>query len=317
MFDGAMGACGSPAEPLIYINGEFVPASVAKISVFDHGLLYGDGIFEGIRAYDGIVFQLREHIDRLYRSARCLRLDIGMDKDRMVDLVLDVLRRNRLTNAYIRLVVTRGAGALGPDPSTCPRPTVIVIAQEIPPVHGEAAADSGIRAVVVPTRRDAVDATSHEIKSLNYLNSVMAKMEAKIAGADEAILLDNRGFVCESPISNVFLVINDRLATPSVAAGILHGITRARIIELATSLRLPVEERDITPYELVNADEVFLTGTHAEIVPVISINGIAIGSGRIGKWTQVMIREFRRITRSEQYGVRVFKRTNMESVGRD
>src|SRR6266496_2800544 len=217
-------------DNIIYINGEFLNAENATISVYDHGLLYGDGIFEGIRAYDGVVFQLNEHINRLYQSARSLYLNIPVNKKDMINLVLEVLRRNNLNNAYVRLVVTRGVGVLGIDPRTCRRPSIIIIAESSPAVYEKGIADRGLRAKIVSVRRDAVDATSHEIKSLNYVNSVMARIEATLSGADEAVLLDPQGFVCESPICNLFTVNGNRLTTPSVASGILHGITRAKIM---------------------------------------------------------------------------------------
>jgi branched-chain amino acid aminotransferase len=290
-------------ETLIYLDGAFIPAHEARISVYDHGLLYGDGIFEGIRAYAGFVFQLKEHIDRLYRSARSLRLALSQSPQQMCEIVLEVLRRNHLQDAYIRLVVTRGTGALGPDPTTCLHPSIIVIAEALAPVHGIEAIQKGIRVVIVPTRRDSIDATSHEVKSLNYLNSVIARIESSLAHADEAIMLDARGFVCESPICNVFLVQGDMLATPSVASGILHGITRHQVMILGEQVGLKVKEKDITPYELLHADEVFLTGTHAEIVPVVTVNGLSIGDGSVGKHTQKLLLAFRQITRDPRYGI--------------
>jgi len=288
---------------LIYIDGEFFPKEQAKISVYDHGVLYGDGIYEGIRAYAGSVFQLSEHLDRLYRSARSIRLAIPVEKPDMVDLVLETLRRNELRDAYIRLIVTRGVGPISPDPRTCPRASIIIITEPLDPVHGADATTRGLRAVIVSTRRDAIDATSHEIKSLNYMNSLLARMEATVAGADEAIVLDPRGFVCESPICNLFIVQGERLATPAVSSGILHGITRSHVMTLGREMGMAVEERDITPYELINADEVFLTGTHAEIVPVVMINGIAIGSGAVGAHTGALIQSYQRITRDPRYGI--------------
>jgi branched-chain amino acid aminotransferase len=293
------------SQTLVYLDGEFVRAENAKLSVYDHSLLYGDGIFEGIRAYEGVVFQLSEHIDRLYRSARILRLNIPVDKEKMLELVLESLRRNQLRNAYVRLVVTRGVGTLCLDPRTCSRPSIVIIAESLPPLHGEDAAYRGIRVAIVPTRRNAIDTTSYEIKSLNYLNSVIARMEATMAETDEAILLDARGCVCESPICNVFVVIGNQLATPSPASGILHGITRAQVMALGQHMGLQVEESDITPYELINADEVFLTGTYAEIVPVVMVNGIAVGDGTVGPYVSSLLQKFRHITRDPRYGVRI------------
>jgi branched-chain amino acid aminotransferase len=281
---------------LIYVNGELTPVEQATLSVYDHGLLYGDGIYEGIRAYQGRVFQLGPHLDRLWRSAKCLRIALPHDRGELTRVASELLRRNGLTDAYIRLVVTRGPGRLGPDPRSCPRPSVVAIAEPLPPVHGDGAAQRGLRVAIVSSRRDAVDATSHQVKSLNYLNSVQALLEANAAGADEAVMLDRRGFVCESTICNVFLVSRGQLVTPSEASGILRGITRDFVMLLAREQGLPVTERDVTPYELVTADEVFLTGTHAEIVPVTEVNGISIGAGEVGETCTALTRLFREAT---------------------
>jgi branched-chain amino acid aminotransferase len=286
----------------VYIDGRFFPLPDATVSVYDHGLLYGDGVFEGIRAYGGSVFQLREHIERLQRSARSLRLRLPADARQFMDIVCELLRQNRLQDAYVRLIVTRGVGLIGPDPSACARPSVIVIAEPLPPVHGTDAADAGIAAAIVSIRRDPVHATSHEVKSLNYLNSVTARIQAGARGADDAIMLDARGLVCESSICNVFALIDGRLATPSTASGIVHGITRARIIELAATVGLPVEQRDITPYELLHADEIFLTGTHAEVVAVRSVDDLTIGDGTTGPWTHKLQAAFAQITTDPAYG---------------
>ena len=292
----------STAERLVYIDGQLRLQSEAQVSVYDHGLLYGDGVYEGIRAYAGSVFQLREHIERLERSARSLRLALPLDAEQLMEVVCDVLRQNGLEDAYVRVIVTRGVGLIGPDPSTCPSPSVIAIAEPLPPLHGSEAATAGIDAAIVAIRRDPVHATSHEVKSLNYLNSVTARMEASASGADDAILLDARGLVCESPICNIFALIDGQLATPSTASGIVHGITRARIIALAPSVGLAVDERDITPYELLHADEVFLTGTHAEVVAVRSVNGLQIGAGEMGPWTRKLQDAFRQLTTDPTYG---------------
>lgn len=291
------------SDRLVYVDGSFVDPADAKISVFDHGLLYGDGAYEGIRAYGGLVFQLHEHVDRLFRSLRSLRLDVSYSPADVADLILETLGRNELEDAYIRVVVTRGLGELGPDPVTCSQPSLIIIALPLPPMHGAEATTLGIRAVIVPTRRDAIDATSHEVKSLNYLNSVVARIEARMAGADEGILLDSRGLICEAPTCNVFVISGARLATPSVASGIVHGITRARIIDLAPGLGLDVQERDITPYELLHAEEVFLAGTHAELVPVSRINDLPVGAGAAGPMTLRLQARFRELTRDPRNGV--------------
>ena len=290
-------------ELLVYINGEYYPKSQAKISVYDHGLLYGDGVFEGIRAYKGVVFKLKEHIDRLYRSAHVMMLNIPMTKDEMIKAVIETLKRNNLRDAYIRLVVTRGIGDLGLDPRKCQKPTVIIITDDIIKLHKTEVKEKGATAVLTWVRRDMVDATSHEIKSLNYLNSILAKIEANNAGVDEAICLDKRGFVCEGAAENIFIVKDGKLITPSTVTGALPGITRTRVIQLAKDLGYEVYERDITPTELFTADEVFFTGTAAEIVPVIEINGRKIGDGLPGPVTKHLMREFEKIVCDPKEGI--------------
>jgi branched-chain amino acid aminotransferase len=279
-------------EQLIYIDGELVPRSEARISVLDHGLLYGDGVFEGIRCYNGVVFKLREHIDRLYRSAKVIKLDIPLTKEEMIKAVIETLKANGLRDAYIRLIVTRGVGDLGLDPRKCGKPSVIIIAEKMEPILGKMAREKGAKLIISSVRRDPVYATSHEVKSLNYLNSILAKLEAINANADDAVMLDSRGFVSEASAANLFIVKDNSLITPPVTAGILPGITRAFVMELAKSLGINVYERDITPVELLTADEVFLTGTGAEIVPVTMINGVKIGDGTPGRITKLLIEEF-------------------------
>ncbi len=282
----------SVKEAVVYVDGEFYPKSQAKISVYDHGLLYGDGVFEGIREYDGVVFRLDEHIDRLYESARMIKLDIPLGRDGVVEVIMETLRRNDLKDAYIRLVVTRGTGDLGVDPRKCREPSLVIIAEHVEPSFVKRARENGISVIVSSYRRDAVDATTHEIKSLNYLNCVLAKQEAIEFGADDAIMLDRRGFVSEATTTNIFLVKNQAVATPPPVAGILHGITRKRVMELASELGYRCEERDITPFELTNADEVFVTGTLAEVVPVVKIRGIMVGDGKPGPITRSLIQAF-------------------------
>ena len=221
---------------LIYIDGKFYPKSEAKVSVYDHGLLYGDGVFEGIRAYDGVVFKLKEHIDRLYSSAHTIMLQIPLTKNEMIQTVLKTLKKNNLKDAYIRLVVTRGVGDLGLDPRKCSKPTIIVIAQPMKPLHGVEAKEKGVTTLISWIKRDPVDATSHEIKSLNYLNSILAKLEANVGGVDEAICLDKVGFVCEGVAENIFIVKEKKLFTPPVSTGALPGITRNRVMVLAEEM---------------------------------------------------------------------------------
>ncbi len=289
-------------ELLIYIDGEFYPKSEAKVSVYDHGLLYGDGVFEGIRAYSGIVFKLKEHLDRLYRSAHTIRLRIPLTKIEMTQAVLETLRKNNLKDAYIRLIVTRGIGDLGLDPRKCPKPAVIIIAEPIIQIYGAEAKEKGMTAIISWVKRDSVDATTHEIKSLNYLNSILAKIEANAAGVDEAICLDKNGFVCEGTGENIFIVKEGKIATPPISTGVLAGVTRERVMKLAEDLGYTVVERNITPNELFNADEVFFTGTAAEVVPVREINRRIIGDGKLGPVTKRLMKEFDKIVTNPKEG---------------
>jgi branched-chain amino acid aminotransferase len=292
-------------ELLVYIDGEYYPKSQAKISVYDHGLLYGDGVFEGIRAYNGVVFKLKEHIDRLYRSAHAIMLQIPMTKEEMINTVLETLRKNNLKDAYIRLVVTRGVGDLGLDPRKCSKPTIIIITDTIA-LHKSEAKEKGITAMLTWVKRDPVDATSHEIKSLNYLNSILAKIEANISGVDEAICLDKNGFVCEGVAENIFIVKNGRIYTPPSYTGALPGITAETVKELAKSLGYEVIEKNITPYELFTADEVFFTGTAAEIIPVREINKRQIGNGKPGPITKRLMEEFSRLVQDPRHGTPIY-----------
>ena len=293
-------------EPLIYLDGRFTEKSKATVSVFDHGLLYGDGIFEGIRAYNGCVFRLTDHINRLYDSAKSIRLKIPLTKHEMTEAVLETMRKNQLKDAYVRLVVTRGAGDLGVDPALCKAPTVFIIAEPMASVLGPKE-PKVVRMMVSSYRRDSVDATSHEIKSLNYMNSILAKIEANSAGADDAILLDHRGLVSEATVTNVFLVKDGKIATPTGASGILHGITRHRIIRLCSDLGLEVTERDVTPFELTTADEVFLVGTKSEILAVGSVSGSKVGSGGVGPLTRRLYTEFSKVVLKREEGTQAYE----------
>ena len=289
-------------ELLVYIDGEYYLKSQAKVSVYDHGLLYGDGIFEGIRAYGGIVFKLKEHINRLYRSAHTIMLQIPVTKEEMLQLVLKTLRKNNLKDSYIRLIVTRGVGDLGLNPKKCPKPTIIVITDTISLHKGEAK-EKGVTAMLSWVKRDPVDATTHEIKSLNYLNSILAKIEANISGVDEAICLDKNGFICEGVAENIFIVKKGKLFTPPSYTGTLPGITAEAIMKLAEKLGYEVMEKNITPYELFNADEVFFTGTAAEIRPVREINKRQIGNGSPGPITKKLIEEFAKMVQDPNEGI--------------
>jgi len=296
----------SEEELLVYIDGEYYPKSEAKISVYDHGFLYGDGVFEGIRSYSGVVFKLREHIDRLYASARAIMLEIPLTKEEMIEAVLETLRKNRLKDAYIRLVVTRGIGDLGLDPRKCPNPSVIIIAEPAIQLYDKERLEKGISMVISWVRRDAVDATTHEIKSLNYLNSILSKIEANNAGADEALMLDHRGFVCEATGENIVLVKGNTLITPSSSSGALPGITANVIKRIAKEMGLAVIEKDVTPTDLYNADEAFLTGTAAEIIPIREVNKRTIGAGRIGPITRKILERFNEIVRDPKEGVPIY-----------
>jgi len=289
-------------ELQVYIDGVYYPKSKAKVSVFDHGLLYGDGVFEGIRAYNGIVFKLNEHISRLYRSAHALRLAIPLTKEAMTQAVLETLRKNSLRDAYIRLVVTRGIGDLGLDPRKCPKPSVIIITDTISIMESEAK-EKGITTMIPWVRRNSVDSTTHEIKSLNYLNSVLAKMEATANGVDEAICLDKNGVVAEGVGENLFTVKDGKLFTPPSSAGALAGITAKFTVKLAKNLGYEVAETDLTPFQLFTADEAFFTGTAAEVVPIREVNKRQIGNGRPGPVTKKLMAAFQKAIADPAEGV--------------
>ena len=291
-----------PKELMIYIGGKFYPKSEAKISVYDHGLLYGDGVFEGIRAYNGIVFKLKEHIDRLYKSAHPIFLKIPLTKEQLSEAVLETLRKNNLTNAYIRLVVTRGVGDLGLDPRKCPKPTIIIITEPLLQLHSAEKVENGISTIITWVKRNPVDTATHEMKSLNYLNSILGKIEANNTGADEAICLNKTGYVCEGVGENIFIVRDGEIITPPVSSGALNGITRAVIIRLAKKLGIEVIERNITPNELFTADEAFFTGTAAEVAPIREVNKRVIGAGKPGPVTKRIMQEFEKATKDPNEG---------------
>ena len=289
-------------EVLIYIDGKYYPRSEAKVSVFDHGLLYGDGVFEGIRSYNGVVFKLKEHIDRLYFSAKAIMLNIPLSKEEMTKAVLETIRKNNLSDAYIRLVVTRGIGDLGLDPKKCPKPSVIVIAVPMLQLYDEAKRRKGMSMIVSWVRKDPVDATTHEIKTLNYMNSILAKIEANNVGADEAIVLDTRGYISEATAENLFVVKNNRIMFPPSTSGPLPGITAGVVKELAEKLGYTMIEKGITVAELYAADEAFLTGTAAEIMPIREVNKRQIGTGRIGPVTEKLLKQFMEIVKDPKQG---------------
>ncbi|MHB1042195.1 MAG: branched-chain-amino-acid transaminase [Eubacteriales bacterium] len=281
---------------IIYLNGEYVPEERAVISVFDHGLLYGDGVFEGIRAYYGRVFKLGEHLDRLYESARTLNLKNPVTKEEMQEVVLETCRRNNLRDAYIRLVVTRGVGDLGLDPRKCPKGTVFCIAASIQLYPAEFY-EKGLEVVTVSTRRNIPAACNPRVKSLNYLNNIYARMEATLAGVPEAIMLNAEGYVAEATGDNIFIVKKGVLITPPTHVGLLEGITRNTVMDLARGKGITVEEKVFTLHDVYTADECFLTGTAAEVIPTVKVDGRIIGDGRPGRVTNDLIAAFRELTK--------------------
>jgi branched-chain amino acid aminotransferase len=285
----------------IYLNGNFVEKEKAVISVFDHGLLYGDGAFEGIRAYKGIVFKLKEHIDRLFETCHTLMINAGLTKEEMSAAVVQTLRENNLKDGYIRLIITRGDGDLGLDPRKCKgRSNIIIIADKIT-LYPEEYYRNGLTIVTVPTVRNHPEAINPQLKTLNYLNNILAKIEANNAGVPEAIMLDGSGYVAECTGDNIFMIKNSILKTP--IQGRLQGITRDAVMRLAVGLSLKVEETFITRHELYNAEEVFLTGTAAELIPVVKIDGRLIQNGQPGPFTLKLLALFQEIT--GQDGVKI------------
>jgi branched-chain amino acid aminotransferase len=281
----------------VYIDGKFLDEAKAKISVFDHGLLYGDGIFEGIRAYNGRVFRLKEHIDRLFYSAKAIMLEIPIEHSALMKAVVETCRRNRLRDGYIRLVVTRGVGTLGLNPNRCKNPSVIIIAGKIQLYPAEYY-EKGLDIITVPTVRNLHSAVNAAIKSLNYLNNVLAKIEANNSGCEEAIMLNSEGFVSECTGDNIFIVKQGQLLTPPLSASALYGITRKVVLDLATEAGMPTGEPNLTRYDLFNADECFLTGTGAELVPVVKIDGRVIGNGKPGPITRKLVESYRALTKA-------------------
>lgn len=290
-------------EQWIFLNGEFVTKENAKISVYDHGFLYGDGVFEGIRVYSGNVFRLEEHIDRLYNSAKSILLDIPYTKDEMIGHVLETVRRNGYQDAYIRLVVSRGVGDLGLDPYKCKTPQIVIIVEPLAlfPKH---LYETGIEVVTVATRRNRSDVLSPKVKSLNYLNNVLVKIEAHLANVSEALILNDQGYVAEGSGDNVFIIKNGVIYTPPGYVGALEGITRQAIMEIAVDLGYTVKEEPFTRHDVYVADEVFLTGTAAEVISVIKVDGRTIGDGAPGPHTKRLLEEFRRRVVAE--GVKVY-----------
>jgi branched-chain amino acid aminotransferase len=293
------GKSDAPAKSLkIWLDGRIVSQNEAMVSVFDHGLLYGDGVFEGIRAYAGRVFRLQQHLERLYRSARAICLDIPQTPAEMEKAVLETCRANGFKDCYIRLVVTRGAGGMGLDPRRCSKPTTFIITDVIT-LYPEECYRDGLEIGTVSTRRNSPQALSPNIKSLNYLNNVLAKIEANQLNVREALMLNLEGYVAECTADNVFFIREGRLVTPPTTAGALEGITRNAVMELARAQGLAVEEKFFTPYDLYIAEEVFLTGTAAEVVPVVRIDARVIGDGKPGTRTRKIMDSYRELTRRE------------------
>ncbi|MFA5645882.1 MAG: branched-chain-amino-acid transaminase [Candidatus Ratteibacteria bacterium] len=285
---------------IIYLDGNFVEEKDAKISVFDHGLLYGDGVFEGIRSYGGKIFRMEEHIQRLYRSAHALMLDIPMSQKEMMEVVAETVRVNSLQDAYIRAVVTRGIGDLGLDPMKCKTPTVFVIASKIT-LYPEELYEKGLTIQTVATRRNSPESLNPSIKSLNYLNNILAKIEANNTGGMEGLILNSEGYVVECTADNIFLVNEGTLLTPPISSGALEGITRGAVLEAAEFLGIPCAEPLLTRYNVYNAQECFLTGTAAEMIPVVKVDGRSIGSGEPGPITIQLRERFKEMTRTGGY----------------
>ena len=279
----------------VYISGKLFPKEDAKISVFDHGLLYGDGVFEGIRVYNQNIFALDEHIDRLYNSARAIDLTIPITKPEMVKAIKDTLEANKQTDAYIRIVVTRGTGKLGLDPNKCSTPEIIIITDMIE-LYPKALYENGLEIVTVTTIRNHYSSLDPKIKSLNYLNNILAKIESIRSNAGEALMLNKDGYVAECSGDNIFIIKNNMLLTPPESASILIGITRNCVMKLAKDMGITVREELMTRYDLYFADECFLTGTAAEIIPVVKIDGQTIGTGKPGKITLDLLERYRLLT---------------------
>jgi branched-chain amino acid aminotransferase len=286
----------------VYINGRFYDKEDAKISVFDHGLLYGDGVFEGIRVYNRLIFKLEEHIDRLYESAQSIIIRIPLTKQEFIQAIIKTLKENKLEDAYMRVLVTRGEGDLGLDPRKCKgKESVIIIADKIT-LYPNRLYKEGLEIMTVPTTRNAHEALNPQIKSLNYLNNILAKIEATNSGFEEALMLNDAGYVAECTGDNIFIVKKGDLYTPPECMGALSGVTRETVLGIAKKMKIPTHEHVFTRHELYVADECFLTGTAAEIIPVVKVDGRIIGTGKPGKLTFTLIGKFKELTKRE--GVR-------------
>ncbi|KGP72778.1 branched-chain-amino-acid transaminase [Pontibacillus yanchengensis] len=295
----------------IFLNGQFVNKEEAVVSVYDHGFLYGDGVFEGIRAYSGNVFRLEEHIKRLYESAQSILLDVPYTKEELKQIIVNTIRHNELDNAYIRVVVSRGAGNLGLDPSSCSAPRVVVIAEALA-LFPKELYERGLRLGSVSTRRNRPDVLSPQVKSLNYLNNILVKLEANQAGVDEALMLNDQGYVTEGSADNIFIVKNGTIYTPPVYLGALEGVTRNAIIDLAKEHGYDLKEEPFTRHDVYVADEVFLTGTAAEVIAVVEVDQRKIGEGKPGEMTNELLALFRELVTRD--GVQCYPDSQQDAV---
>lgn len=301
---GAKKPKSSAAPVSIFLNGEYVDSrEKAMVPLFEHGLLYGDGVFEGIRAYNGRIFRMRDHMDRLYHSARAIMLEIPYPKEELGEILLETVRRTGLDEVYIRLIVSRGAGDLGIDPRKCPKAAVYIIASAIA-LYPEDKYAKGLRCTIASTRRNRPDCLNPQIKTLNYLNNIMAKIEAIQSGVDEAIMLNEAGCVAEGAADNIWVVQDGRLCTPPTHVGILEGITRQVLMEICDANEIPWREKNMVVHDLIKADEIFLCGTGAELIPVVEIDGRVIGTGRPGPVFSRMLDLFRERTRTDGVPIR-------------
>ncbi|KHE66888.1 branched-chain-amino-acid transaminase [Halobacillus sp. BBL2006] len=286
----------------IYLGGEYVDKNEAVVSVYDHGFLYGDGVFEGIRVYEGNIFKLDEHLNRLYDSAKSIMLQIPYEKEELEEIIAETVRKNQLETAYIRVVVSRGAGNLGLDPASCSNPRVVVIAEALA-LFPKELYERGVRLASVSSRRNRPDVLPPQVKSLNYLNNILVKMEANQAGVDEALMLNDQGYVTEGSADNIFIVKNGTIFTPPTYLGALEGITRNAIIDLAEEKGYKIKEQPFTRHDVYVADEVFLTGTAAEVIAVVEVDQRQVGDGTPGVVTNHLLSEFRKITTTDGYKV--------------
>ncbi|MCH7728718.1 MAG: branched-chain-amino-acid transaminase [Planctomycetes bacterium] len=280
----------------IYISGKLVPKDEAKVSVYDHGLLYGDGVFEGMRVYGGSIFRLQEHLERLWKSAKAIWLEIPISIEAMTEACNETVAANAIQDGYVRLVVTRGSGTLGLDPNKCGNPEIIIIADKIT-LYPDEFYENGLEIITASTMRNHPAALSGRIKSLNYLNNILAKIEGLQAGCVEALMLNHKGEVAECTGDNIFLVTGGKLLTPPIDAGILEGITRNVVIELAQEAGIEVREQALAKYDVYAADECFLTGSAAEVVPVVRVDSRVIGTGKPGPVTRQLTERFRNLVR--------------------